>query len=123
MPGWETIGAALGGLALGVTLGALWVRRASGARARERVELSARLRRVVVPVLERRADVLGIPAAERGDEARGTVELVLALAQVIKTQEETVDLPFGDTVEVERGGLDTTRNEKQPRPSPASPRS
>lgn len=111
MPGWETLLAAVGGMAIGAGLAAMIARQRHARLTRERVELEARLRRNVIPVLERRADVLGIPPAERGEDADGSVTLVLTLAQAIRLQEESVELPFGDTVEVDRAKLDTDRDE------------
>lgn len=115
MPGWETLIAAAGGLALGAGVAAIWARQRQGRTHRERVELETRLRRTVIPVLERRADVLGIPPADRGEDGDGAVALTLALAQVIKTQEESAELPFGDTVEVDRKSLDEAKRPKPPR--------
>ncbi len=123
MPGWEAMVAAIGGLAIGAGLAGVWARGRHARLLRERFELEASLRRNVIPVLERRADVLGIPPAERGREADGTVAVAMTLARAIKSQEESVDLPFGDTVEVDRARLeeaqleesrlDTTKNEKR----------
>ena len=103
---FETILAALGGLALGGGAVMIHARRRERQRSRERLELEMRLRRVVVPVLERRADVLGIPPADRGQNADGPVGLTLTLARAIKEEEESGELPFGDTVEVSRDQLE-----------------
>jgi hypothetical protein len=103
MPGLETLIAALGGVLLGAGLVALVMRqRARQQATRDRVEVEVRLRRMVVPVLERRADVLGIPPAQRGTNADGPIELALTLAQAIAIAETSGDLPFGDTVEVSK---------------------
>ena len=72
---------------------------------RERVDLETKLRRDVVPVLERRADLLGIPAKERGHNDDGPVQLTQTLARAIKGHEESGELPFGDTLEVSRAEL------------------
>lgn len=106
MAGWETVLAAVGGLVLGMGLVAFLSRQRERRWMRQRVELETRLRRVVVPVLERRADVLGIPPANRGNDVDGAIDLTLALAGAIKQQEESAELPFGDTVEVARRELD-----------------
>ncbi len=101
--GLETLIAALGGALVGAGVASLLIRQgARGRWSRERVEIETRLRRTVVPVLERRADVLGIPPARRGVDDDGAIELTLTLAQAIDTVETSGDLPFGDTLEVAR---------------------
>lgn len=99
-PGLDTLVAALGGALLGAGVAALVLRQRARRAARDRVEIETRLRRAVVPVLERRADVLGIPPARRGTNDEGPIELTLTLAQAIAIAETSGDLPFGDTVEV-----------------------
>ena len=115
----RSLDAALGvlfGLALGLGGAAVWIGRHTRRVWREQLELETRLRRVVVPVLERRADVLGVPPSERGVSVEGAVPLTLALAAAIKKQEESVDLPFGDTVEVARAELDRELESRPRRP-------
>jgi len=73
---------------------------------RERVTIESRLRRDVIPVLERRADTMGIPPSERGQGVADVVELVGTLGRAIKNEEESGDLPFGDTLEASRTELD-----------------
>ncbi len=107
MAGWETVLAAIGGMVLGVGAASFLSRRRERRWARQKVELEARLRRAIVPVLERRADVLGIPPAQRGDDGDGAITLALTLAQAIRSVEESSELPFGDTVEVSRKELDS----------------
>ena len=102
MIGWESLLATFGGFVIGAGLAALLLRSRERAWARRKVELETRVRRVVVPVLERRADVLAIPPAERGSDDDGAMAVALALAAAIKAQEESAELPFGDTVEVAR---------------------
>lgn len=106
MPAWETLVAALGGLVLGAGIASWlgWQRERRLIRAR--VELEARLRRDVLPVLERRADVLGIPTSDRGHNDDGTASLVQTLARAIKLEEESHQLPFGDTLEASRAALE-----------------
>ncbi len=105
MSGWETLLAALGGLVLGMGLASLISRRRGRRWMRQRVELETRMRREIVPVLERRADVLGIPPSDRGDDGEGPIALAITLAQAIRLAEESTELPFGDTVEVARGAV------------------
>lgn len=115
MAGWETVLAAVGGLVLGTGLVAFLSRQRERRWMRQRVELETRLRRVVVPVLERRADVLGIPPAQRGSDEEGAIELTLSLAGAIKQLEESAELPFGDTVEVARRELEGVTQTKTAR--------
>ena len=106
MPALETILAAVGGLVLGGGIAAYVYRQRERRWLRERLEIETRLRRVVVPVLERRAETLGIPTSARGANADGPVVLTMTLASAIRAEEESGELPFGDTVEVSRSDLD-----------------
>lgn len=106
MSSFETALAAICGLVLGAGVASYLSMQKARRSMRWRVELETRLRRVVVPVLERRADVLGIPPSERGRNADGAIDLTLTLAQAIKTEEESAELAFGDTVEVQRSQLE-----------------
>ncbi|HEY8431380.1 MAG TPA: hypothetical protein VIL20_23530 [Sandaracinaceae bacterium] len=105
MAGWETLLAALGGMILGVGVASIASRRRERRSLRQKLELEARVRREVVPVLERRAHVLRVPPAERGNERDGPIEVAVALASAIRRIEESIELPFGDTVEVARTEL------------------
>lgn len=100
MLAWQTVGAALFGLALGVVLAA-WVSSHRERRwTRQQLEVEARVRRMLVPVLERRADALRIPTAERGVDEASPIDVALALSRAIGRVEESSELPFGDTVDV-----------------------
>ncbi len=113
IPGWEAVLAALGGLVLGAGI-ASWLGRQRERRLlRMRVELEARLRRDVLPVLERRADVLGIPPADRGHNDDGPVALVQTLGRAIKHAEESQELPFGDTLQASREDLEDELEEAE----------
>ena len=91
---------------LGVGVAAYLYRRRERQWLRERLDIETKLRRIVVPVLERRAGALGIPVSARGKNADGPVSLTMTLASAIRSAEESVELPFGDTVEVARSDLD-----------------
>lgn len=106
MLGWETLWAALVGLAVGVVVTALIARQGHRRSSRALIEIETRMRRTVVPVLERRADALGVPPAKRGADDDGPIALVVTLATAIGAVEESAELPFGDTVEVSRRELD-----------------
>ncbi|HJL19819.1 MAG TPA: hypothetical protein RMH99_29415 [Sandaracinaceae bacterium LLY-WYZ-13_1] len=82
---------------------------------RRRLELEAKVRRAVVPVLERRADTLGIPPARRGSNDDGPFVLAVALAEAIRHQEDSAELPFGDTLEVGRDELNARLAARAPR--------
>lgn len=91
---------------LGVGIAAYLYRRRERRWLRERLDIETKLRRIVVPVLERRAGALGIPTSARGQNADGPVSLTMTLANAIRGAEESVELPFGDTVEVSRSELE-----------------
>jgi type II secretory pathway component PulJ len=105
VPALETLIAAVGGALLGVGIASLIAMQRDRRHVRERAQLEAKLRREIVPVLERRADHLGIPPAARGSNDTNAVELAIALARAIRLHEESVDLPYGDTLEVSRREL------------------
>ncbi len=113
MLGWETLLAACGGLALGAGLTALRALQDRRRWFRERVELETKVRRFVVPVLERRADVLQIPPSERGTPEDGPLHVSVTLARAIGHLEESADLPFGDTLEVARNELQRAEPRKR----------
>lgn len=115
LPGWETALAALGGLVLGVGIATWFGLQRERRLVRMRVELESRLRRDVLPVLERRANVLGIPAADRGHNDDGPIALVQTLARAIKLEEESHELPFGDTLQASREALDEEREATEER--------
>jgi hypothetical protein len=95
---------------LGLIVGALLATFVAASRARrlrhQKLEVETRIRRTVVPVLERRADALAIPPAARGSNGDGPIVIAVSLAQSIQALEESGELPFGDTVEVARKELD-----------------
>ncbi len=109
MGAWETVLAAAGGLVLGVGLGLAL------ARARERDLLrrlrndQARVRASIVPVLEWRAEALGIPAADRQSLSDDPIELAIGLSASIARVEGDPNLAFSDTVEVSRAELSGRR--------------
>jgi hypothetical protein len=108
MPAIETFVAGAAGFALGALIAAVILRSRAKAKRRRELELEARVRRSVVPVLERRAATLAIPPASRGSDDDGPIELAVSLARSIQLLEESGELPFGDTVEVARKELETS---------------
>lgn len=112
---WQTVVAALFGLALGGGL-AVWISTQRERRwVRQQLEVEARVRRMLVPVLERRADALRIPTAERGVDASSPIDVALALSRAIGHVEESSELPFGDTVDVSLDDVRRSLSEKTPR--------
>ncbi|HJK94223.1 MAG TPA: hypothetical protein RMH85_03140 [Polyangiaceae bacterium LLY-WYZ-15_(1-7)] len=100
MGGWETVLAALGGLLLGMGLGlGLGRRREAAARRRLRAHGQA-LRSTVIPVLEERAELVGVPEAERGDGAGDPLETATQLAASIQRHHDAQVLPYTDTVDI-----------------------
>lgn len=106
MPAWELIAVGVGGLGAGLVMSALLLQSRLRQHARSALERDVALRRLVVPVLERRADMLGIPPKARGANTDTPYDLVLTLSRAIGNLEESADLPFGDTVEVSRDDLE-----------------
>lgn len=102
---WETVLAAAGGLVLGFGLGLIIARvRERSLRQRMR-HTQSRLRSTVVPVLEARAQALGIPPAERQSFTEDPIELAVGLSASIQRVEGDPNLAFSDTVEVARAEM------------------
>lgn len=101
MDGWETVLAALGGLLLGLGLGLTLGRRRESGLRRKLTLLDSGLRRSVIPVLEDRALAIGLPVGERSRESTDPVRVSLELSASIRRFEESQDLPFSDTLEID----------------------
>ena len=85
--------------------------------------MTHRLREKVSPVLERRAEILGIPVPPRlrmkgehgsveldGDE----VERLSTIAEAIRTKEEADSVALSDTVQISKKELEPIRDSKRP---------
>ena len=105
MAGWESVLAAVGGMLLGLGTGLGLARLQERALRRHLQRLRARARSNVVPVLERRAEALGLRAAERPPPSDDPCDHADALARAIRGFEDRQELPFSDTVDVPRGDL------------------
>lgn len=112
MNAWETILAAVGGLLLGLGLGLTIGRRGGRAARLEREAKEARLRTVVLPVLERRASELGAVGGVAVDRSADAVTAAVTLATAIQ-RSSTGELAYSDTV-----SMDATRITKQPSKRP-----
>ena len=112
MGAWETVLAAAGGLVLGIGLGLAIARIRDRALALRLRRERARLRSSVVPVLEARAQQLGIPVDERQSYDDDPVELAVGLSVSIMRVEGDPNLAFSDTVELARADLDPKKRKK-----------
>lgn len=103
MDGWETLLAAVGGLLVGLGLGVTIGRRGDARARTERVRLEAGVRTSVVPVLEARAEELGVT---RAGASIDPVASAITLADAIR-KHEARGLPYVDTLAVDKRELDT----------------
>lgn len=94
--------AAVGGLVLGLGIGLATGRARVRGLVRRMRQDRARIRASVVPVLEARAQTLGIPPAERQSFQDDPLELAIGLSASIQRVEGDPNLAFSDTVELAR---------------------
>jgi hypothetical protein len=99
--GWETLLAAVGGLLVGLGLGVTIGRRGDARQRTERVRVEAAVRTSVVPVLEARAEELGV---SRAPDVTDPVASAITLADAIR-RHESRGLPYSDTVAVDKQKL------------------
>ncbi len=109
MAAWETLLAAIGGLVLGFGLGLVAGRRREQGRARDLARLRSRVRASVLPVLEGRAQALGVSRSERGYDTEDPLEAVVDLSSTIQRLEDAQNMAFSDTLELSRKELDRRR--------------
>lgn len=110
MEGWETVVAALGGLLFGLGLGLALSRRREARIRRRLTQQAQRLRAAVIPVLEERADALGLSADERKSASDEPHELAVHLAESIRRFTDARTLPFSDTLDAARVVLEESVN-------------
>jgi len=80
--------------------------------------MQQRIRSTVVPVLEGRADALGLVPDQRALETTDPLELALSLGEGILHAEERQALPFSDTVELTAGALTASAPTSPHEPGP-----
>jgi hypothetical protein len=103
--GWETILAAIGGLVGGFGIGVVVARRREQRMIERTRALEARVKQTVLPILDDRAEALGLSRSkrpERADPILGAVEL----AQTIQRVEERNHVQYSDTLELSRTELE-----------------
>jgi hypothetical protein len=100
--GWETVLAAVGGLVLGLGLGLTWGGRGERRVVRRLRSAQSRIRSSVLPVLQSRAESLGLG---KGEDEEDPLEQAVDLSTRIERFESDKNLAYSDTVEVERKRL------------------
>ena len=106
--------AAVGGLLLGLGLGLSIGRRASVGPSTDRGEIDARVRTVVLPVLERRASELGIRTTPRLDAHRDVIATAVTLASEILRSDATHEFAHSETVEFSSTHASKTVSQRPP---------
>jgi hypothetical protein len=106
--------AAVGGLLLGLGLGLSIGRRSGGNVASDRNATEARIRTVVLPVLERRADELGLKSSPPVDPKKDVIGAAVSLASAIQRSDIGRELGLSDTVEFESKGATKTVSHRPP---------
>ena len=109
MDATPTILAAASGLLLGLGLGFVLGRSRVTALGRRLRQLEIRARATLVPVLERRADTLGVPKHQRGIEEEDQLEAAMTLASAIEKKESAATLPFSDTLQINASEIQKKR--------------
>ncbi len=106
MAAWETLLAAVGGLVLGFGLGLFFGHRSERTTAKSIRRMKARMRASVLPILEGRAQQLGLPKDKRGYETEDPLEVAVDLSNSIIQYQEEQNLAFSDTVRLDKVELD-----------------
>jgi hypothetical protein len=104
---WETVLAAVGGLVLGYGLGLVAGRKRERRLARNLRKVQSRVRASVIPILEGRAQALGLPRSARSYETEDPLDVAVDLSTSIQRHQEEQGLAFSDTVELSNEGLGT----------------
>ena len=112
MAAWETLLAAIGGLILGFGLGLFFGRRSERSMAKRLRRMQARMRASVLPILEGRAQQLGLPREKRGYDTEDPLEVAVDLSTSIIQYQEEQNLAFSDTVRIDKVELDEEIDER-----------
>jgi len=112
MAAWETLLAAVGGLVLGFGLGLFFGRRGERSMSKKMRRMKARMRASVLPILEGRAQQLGLPRARRGYDTEDPLEVAVDLSTSIIQYQEEQNLAFSDTVRLDKLDLDEVPDER-----------
>ncbi len=114
MDAWETILAAVGGLLLGLGLG-LSIGRRTARRAIDSPAADARIRAVVLPVLERRAIEVGVSVDAGLDRASDPVGAAVTLATAISRAAGRGELAYSDTLQIEATRISRPASNRPPK--------
>ena len=91
---------------LGIGVGVMLARRSEGSLRRRLAHVDSQLRTSVLPVLERHAETLGIPPdKKRAQSTEDGADASIRLATTIRDHEDSQELPYSDTLEVDRAEL------------------
>lgn len=105
--------AALGGAVMGIGVGLAMAQRRQRSRAKKLKQAEARLRSTVVPLLERRAQQLGLTRERRTSVSEDPLSLSVHLATAILEVEDRHSLPWSDTVEASTEALRGVSGERR----------
>jgi len=112
MAAWETLLAAVGGLVLGFGLGLFFGRRGERSMSKKMRRMKARMRASVLPILEGRAQQLGLPRERRGYDTEDPLEVAVDLSTSIIQYQEEQNLGLSDTVRLDKLDLDEVPDER-----------
>lgn len=107
-------GAAGIGVVVGLVLGAVLASRRASAVSRRAARIEAQVRNVILPVLERRAADLHVDGDRDGLLPDEPLERAVSLATRIERHDESVHLPYSDTLEVARAEVGAAKKQRAP---------
>jgi len=101
------------GAAVGLALGLLLAHRRETVAMKRVASLEARVRASVIPILERRAETLGVPASTRAGASGDAFEVALSLAHSVQRTEESLNIGLSDTLQVARSEVQQRRRNEE----------